>query len=79
VVFLSDNYITFRPDAGSSDATALSQSAQAQRFFMIASRLPLELHMVLCNRMYGSDRDTVSSKVSEPGFRWLTHVLGESM
>jgi hypothetical protein len=45
----------------------------ACRFFKIASRLPMELQMVLCNRAFGSMKDTVLTKDSEPAFR--THAI----
>ena len=44
VVFLSDDYLTIR-----KSATASPQ----YKFFSIAKRLPLELQMVLCNRVCG--------------------------
>jgi len=40
-------------------------------FLEMCSRLPLELQMTLCNRMFGSGKDVVRSTDSEPGFRWL--------
>ena len=45
--------------------------ARSKSFFAIASQLPLELQMVLCNRVYGSPKDLVASKHSETGFWWL--------
>jgi len=44
---------------------------EAKRFFTISASLPLELQMVLCNRLFGSGKDLVKSVDSEPGFRSL--------
>ena len=43
----------------------------AVRFFSIAMKLPMELQMILCNRVYGSRKDSILSKHSEPAFRSL--------
>ena len=45
-----------------------------QRFLRITSGLPMDLQMLLCNRMFGSPRDIVLSRDSEPGFRWLART-----
>jgi len=78
VVFYSDSYLALKgpplakrllkallgPEMAASDRT---------RFFLIAARLPLELQMVLCNRLLGSGENSVLSKYSEPGFRWVAN------
>ena len=45
--------------------------AGARRFFGVAQRLPMELQMVLCHRVYGSAIDSVLSTHSEPAFQRL--------
>jgi len=45
-----------------------------RRFFRITSQLPLDLQMVLCNRIFGSPRDIILSRDSEPGFRLLART-----
>ena len=45
------------------------------RFFAIASQLPLELQMVLCHRAFGSRKDLILIKHSEPAFKKLTRYL----
>ena len=61
VVFACDQYVRV--------AAPLAQDGSA-RFFAIASKLPMELQMVLCNRLFGLARDVVLSKFSEPAFRF---------
>jgi len=42
-----------------------------RRFFVMAGQLPMELQMVLCNRVYGLTKDTILAKNSETAFRAL--------
>lgn len=65
IVFLTDGFLRIRGD--SHDGFSLEE-----RFFDISSKLPLELQMVLCNRMFGSPNDIILVRDSEPGFRWLS-------
>jgi len=48
----------------------------AARFFSIAARLPLELQMILCSRVVGSDKEIISGKDSEAAFelvaKWIS-------
>lgn len=61
VVFFADGFLR---------ATAATPP-ETERFLVICSRLPLDLQMVLCNRLYGSAKSIVPGRDSEPGFRWL--------
>ena len=61
VVFLCDEYVRAKAESGDNDAA---------RFFTIASKLPMELQMVLCNRLFGLARDVVLLKFSEPAFKF---------
>ena len=45
------------------------------RFFVVAEKLPMELQMVLANRVFGAGKDGVLRKVSEKAFRKLGRVL----
>jgi len=63
VVFLSDGLLQV--------ATGAQSKTPAARFFKIASKLPLELQMVLCYRFVGSAKEIVSGRDSEPAFRKL--------
>jgi len=62
VIFHSDSFVRL------GDSTAPSFT---KRFFRISSQLPLEIQMVLCNRVFGSPKDIVLSKYSEPVFKCL--------
>jgi len=61
VVFVSDGLLQIKE-------TALTPAA---RFFKIARRLPLELQMVLCHLVMGSDKEIVPGKESEVAFKEL--------
>ena len=65
VVFHSDSFAVI------NEKTAQSYT---KRFFRITSQLPLELLMLLCNRVFGSPRDIILSRDSEPGFQLLTRT-----
>jgi len=73
VVFLCDDLLTLK--AVSSDP---SSSNKASRFFVIAQLLPMELQMALCNRAFGSSKNFVLTKNSEPAFKKLGKVLAWS-
>jgi len=64
VVFFVDGFLQLGPSTPSS----------TERFLRINSGLPLELQMLLCNRLFGSPRSIVPSKDSEPAFRWLARA-----
>jgi len=65
VIFHLDSFVVINERTAHSDT---------RRFFKIASRLPLEIQMVLCNRTFGSPRDIILSRYSEPGFQLLTRT-----
>ena len=68
VVFLCDGLLaTTKPSAAGASEVA--------RFFQIAIQLPMELQMVLCNRMFGSGKDYVLTRHSEPAFKKLARLL----
>ena len=71
VVFLSDGLLHV------SESTTQQQQheSDARKFFQIAAQLPQELQMVLCNRVFGSGKDLVLTKHSEPAFKKLTKQL----
>jgi len=68
VVFFSDGFLRLRRRTRASPHRVVS-------FFEICLKLPLELQMLVCNRLFGSGRDVVRSADSEPGFRWLVRPL----
>ena len=73
VVFLSDGLLRVTPD--SVEGMNPEVQIKLQRFLQIASRLPLELQMVLCHRSYESSRDFVSTEISELAFRSLARKI----
>ena len=66
VIFHSDNFVAINERTAHSDT---------RRFFRITSHLPLDLQMVLCNRIFGSPRDVILSRDSELGFRYLARTI----
>ena len=65
MIFHSDSYVVIKEEVAQADT---------KRFFRIMSRLPLDLQMVLCNRAFGSSKDIILSRDSEPGFQLLTRT-----
>jgi len=65
VVFHSDSFVVINERLAHSDT---------KKFFRICARLPLEVQMVLCNRIFGSPRDIILTRDSEPGFQLLTRT-----
>jgi len=63
-VFLSDDYLTLI-----HEVVEASRQGGQRRFFVILKRLPMELQMVVANRLYGSAKSFVLTKDSEPAFR----------
>jgi len=68
VVFVSDGLLTGK-------AAQVKPGARRTRFFLIATQLPLELQMVLCNRVVGSAKEIISGKDSEVAFRCLARRI----
>jgi len=68
VVFVSDELLHVNETA----------PAPAARFFNIARRLPLELHMVLCHLVVGSAKEIIPGNDSEVAFKSLANRLGWS-
>ena len=64
VVFVADGLLRVRKEPW-----------RAARFFRIAARLPLELQMVLCQRLTGSSLEVISEMDSEEAFRILAGTL----
>jgi len=68
VVFLCDGLLSLKTDATwISDAT--------RRFFSIASRLPMELQVVLCHWVCGSDSALLQTWKIENAFKRLANDL----
>jgi len=65
VIFHSDSFAVINERLARPDT---------RRFFRLCARLPLEVQMVLCNRMFGSPKDIILSRYSEPGFQLLART-----
>jgi len=63
VVFLCDGLLTFNTHAITTCGTPF--------FFLIMKKLPMELQMIICHRVYGSPKDSIPSHNSEPAFQRL--------
>ena len=71
-VFLCDDLLQLN---STSAAAPNSITTTASRFFVIASKLPMELQMVLCHRVVGSMKQNVLVKDSEVAFKSLARAL----
>ena len=59
---------SYQLDPESTRHGLLTRLGYIERFFSIAERLPLDLQMVLSNRIFGSEKDVIISKDSGVGF-----------
>lgn len=84
VVFLCDGLLVVKQqrNAGKHERNlhvasekSTERIEKAGRFFRIAGRLPLELQMMLCYRVYGSDQVNISSTMAEEAFRDLANAF----
>lgn len=78
IVFLCDGLLRIREKDGSGAVLpfrAVWPSSPAARFFKIASRLPLELQMVLCYQVVGARSLNIPGEHRERAFRSLARVL----
>ena len=69
-VFLCDD-LQLKPASNS----AISAANTTARFFTVASKLPMELQMVLCHRAVGSMKQNILHKDSEAAFKSLSRIL----
>ena len=67
-VFLCDGLLQLKPASHPAGIAA-------SRFFIIASKLPMELQMVLCHRMFDSMKQNNFSKDSEAAFKSLARFF----
>jgi len=74
VIFLCDDLLILlqqQPNLHATDSASTAAAASSSRFFLIMKRLPMELQMVLCHRVYQSSKDSIPSHKSEPAFQAL--------
>jgi len=69
-VFLCDDLLHLKP-ALTTTTTCEPAVAAALQFFAIASKLPMELQMMLCHRAVGSLKQNILHQDSEAAFRSL--------
>jgi len=72
IVFLCDDLLQLKPALTTTPA-----SAAASRFFTIASKLPMELQMILCHRAVCSMKQNILQRDSECSCWGLVHVRQE--
>ena len=70
-IFLSDGLLKFRP----AFLMTTNEETDAQRFFSMCLRLPMEIQMILCRRAAGSAKNSILTKHSEPAFRALVQTM----
>jgi len=66
-VFLCDGLLHLKP--------ASHPASGAFRFFSIASKMPMELQLILCHRIVGSQKQNILHKDSEVAFKGLARNL----
>jgi len=65
IVLLSDGYLRFFTPSRKLTA----QELKTERFFKIALQLPPELQMILCNKLFGLERDLIFVAETEDAFK----------
>jgi len=73
VVFLCDDLLQLKP--ASHAAATSNPAAGTLRFFTIASKLPMELQMILCRLVVGSTKQNIIHEDSEEAFKDLAWIL----
>lgn len=59
VILFSDDFLEFK----------VPEDPKVKRLFLILKRLPIEIQMVCCHRIFGSSRNIIQSKDFEDGLR----------
>ena len=72
--FLCDELLQLQPAFHPAAATP-DPAPAATRFFSIAAKLPMELQMILCHRVVGSDKQNILYQDSEAAFKSLVRIL----
>lgn len=62
-------------DSDSEGKLLDSTAAETRRFFEITMKLPMELQMLVCNKVYRSPKIHVLSRDSEPAFKAVAYQL----
>jgi len=79
IVFFCDGYFAKSPLQVDNTVVEAEKVLRSHRFFDIAHRLPLELQMVLSNRLFWKSGDLIPHKCREEAFQAVlrSHYLGE--
>jgi hypothetical protein len=72
IIFLCDDFLRLK---NPTDSPSSSNTTGTSRFFTIMMSLPIELQMMLCYRVFGSSKENIKSKDSEPAFKHLVKKL----
>ena len=72
-VFLCDDLLQLKP--AFHLAATPDHAASATRFFAMASKLPMELQMMVCHRAVGSMKQNILRKDSEAAFKSLARIF----
>jgi len=75
VVFLCDDLLQLNPNPD----LIVTTTTPAIRFFLMMSRLPMEIQMMICNRLYSCPSDNILTQYSEPAFKKLATQLSQIM
>lgn len=65
MIYLSDGYLKIPVE----DEDKEEKKKKAQRFFSLAAKLPMDLQMMLSNRVFGIMASVIRRGDSEAGFR----------
>lgn len=73
MVYLSDGYLkiaaTWPPIRGKDDEKETKARESSGRFFQLMTKLPMDLQMVLCNRVFDLEDSVIKNIHSERGFK----------
>ena len=79
VIFLCDGLLRVSVESSaSSSSSTTNKDNKAARFFQIAQALPMELQMLLCNRVFGTGKTIILTKHSETAFKKLGNLLAKA-
>ena len=74
IVFLSDDLLDIKRLNNTANTDRKSKQHKSVKFLNVSRRLPMELQMLLCHRVFGSTKHNVTSTESEAAFRRLAKV-----
>jgi hypothetical protein len=86
IVFLCDDFLRIKEPSSASSSSSSTTGATldtataitATWFFKISKKLPMELQMVLCYRVFGSGKENIKSRHSEAAFKHLAKTYNIS-